>query len=96
MQIDVRALDALAVGCAVLGAGGGGETVTARLALQQAIEQYGPVNLVTLDELADDDLVMPCSIVGAPTVTTEKVPGDRLGQALLEQVELLWADRCRA
>ena len=41
---------------------------------REAIRQYGPVELYTLDELDDDDLIMPVAGMGAPTVLTEKLP----------------------
>ena len=50
--LDSRSLRALARGCAVLGAGGGGDTYLALLQALQAIEDFGPVPLVDLDELA--------------------------------------------
>ena len=48
------ALHALARGCAMLGAGGGGDTYLALLQALQATEDYGPVALVDVDELPDD------------------------------------------
>ena len=67
------ALRALARGCAVLGAGGGGDTYLALLQALQATEDYGPVALVDVDELPDDGLIMPCGRIGAPTVRVEKI-----------------------
>ena len=58
--LDPSSLRALARGCAVLGAGGGGDPYLGLLQALQATEDYGPVPLVDLDELPDDDLIMPC------------------------------------
>src|ERR1700756_1020390 len=66
--LDPESLRALARGCAVLGAGGGGDTYLALLQALQATEYYGPVPLVDLDDLPDDALIMPCGGIGAPTV----------------------------
>ena len=67
MQLDASTLPALARGCAILGAGGGGDTEIGLLASLQAVEDHGPVPLVDLDELPDEALLMPCGGVGAPT-----------------------------
>ncbi len=80
--LDHSSLRAMARGCAVLGAGGGGDTYLSLLQALQAIEDFGPVPLVDLDELPDDSLIMPCGGIGAPTVSIEKIEngdeGDRL------------------
>jgi len=56
MRIGVEHLTALSRGCAVLGTGGGGEVDTSTLIARQALDDHGPVNLVTLDDLPDDGL----------------------------------------
>jgi DUF917 family protein len=81
--IEAADLPALARGCSVLGAGGGGDTQTGVLAVGQAIEQFGPVRVVDLDELPDDGLVIPCGLVGAPMVALEKVGSATEGEQLL-------------
>ena len=62
--LDPDSLRALARGCAVLGAGGGGDTYIALLQALQATEDHGPAPLVDLDELPDDSLIMPCGGIG--------------------------------
>ena len=80
--LEASSLRALARGCAVL-AGGGGDPYIGMMQALQATEDYGPVALVDLDELPDDELVMPCGMIGAPTVSIEKIlngdEGGRLG-----------------
>jgi DUF917 family protein len=87
--LDPDSLRALARGCAVLGAGGGGDTYLALLQALQATEDYGPVPLVDLDELPDDALIMPCGGIGAPTVSIEKIENGNEGRRLREQLEYL-------
>src|SRR6266487_6780213 len=87
--LDPDALRALARGCAVLGAGGGGDTYVALLQALQATEDYGPVPLVDLDELPHDSLIMPCGGIGAPTVSIEKLVNGNEGARLREQLEYL-------
>ena len=87
--LDPDALRALARGCAVLGAGGGGDTHLTLLQALQATEDYGPVPLVDLDELPGDSLIMPCGGIGAPTVSIEKIENGNEGARLREQLEYL-------
>jgi DUF917 family protein len=80
--IDQQNIEDIALGAAVLGTGGGGDPYVGKLMARQAIRQYGPVQLYTLDELDDDDLVVPTAMMGAPTVLNEKMPnGDDLVNA---------------
>lgn len=72
--IDEAVLEDLALGAAVLGTGGGGDPYIGKLMAREAIRQYGPVELYTLDELDDDDLIVPTAMMGAPTVMVEKMP----------------------
>src|SRR5215468_8359840 len=65
--IDQPTLSAYALGCSILGGGGGGDTDTAVCFAAQALLTDGPVRVVTLDDLPDDGLVMPWCFVGAPT-----------------------------
>ena len=67
-------IEHIALGAAVLGTGGGGDPYIGMLMAQQAIRDHGPVELYTLDELADDDLIVPAAMMGAPTVMVEKIP----------------------
>ena len=67
-------IEDIALGAAVLGTGGGGDPYIGMLMARQAIRQYGPVELYSLDELNDDDLIVPTAMMGAPTVMIEKMP----------------------
>lgn len=81
--LGAQEIDDIAVGAAILGSGGGGDPHIGKLMALQAIEQYGPVELVTPDELPPDSLVVPAAMMGAPTVIVEKLPsGDEIGRAL--------------
>ena len=86
----------MARGCAVLGAGGGGGTYVALLQALQATEDFGPVPLVDLDELPDDSLIMPCSGIGASTVSIEKMENGDEGIRLRGQLERLTGRRVAA
>ena len=77
-------LEDLAVGAAVLGSGGGGDPYIGKLMAIQAIREHGPVQLISPDELDDDTLVVPLAMMGAPTVTIEKIPS---GQEIIHAFE---------
>ncbi len=94
--LDPDALRALARGCAVLGAGGGGDTYLALLQALQATEDFGPARLVDVDELPDDALIMPCGGIGAPTVSIEKIENGDEGERLRDHLEYLTGRRVAA
>lgn len=71
----------------MLGAGGGGDSRIGLLAARQACEDHGPVELLDLDDLPDDGLLLPCGLVGAPTVTIEKIVNGDEGERLRDLVE---------
>lgn len=75
-------IEDIAVGAAVLGTGGGGDPFIGKLMTLQAIEEHGPVQLLTIDELPGDSLVVPVAMMGAPTVVVEKIPsGEEIARA---------------
>lgn len=89
-EIGVAELEDIATGGAILGTGGGGDPYVGKLMAQQAIRAHGPVRLVDVDALADDALVVPVCMMGAPTVMTEKLPqGEELVVAFRKLEALL-------
>jgi uncharacterized protein len=75
-------IEDISVGAAILGSGGGGDPHIGKLMALQAIEEFGPVRLVTPDELPPDQLAVPAAMMGAPTVMVEKIPnGQEIGHA---------------
>ena len=82
-MIGVPDLEDIATGGAIMGTGGGGDPYIGKLMAQEAIRRYGPVRLVGVDSMADDALIVPVCMMGAPTVMTEKLPqGDEIVVAL--------------
>src|SRR5215472_5300837 len=94
--LDPDSLRALSRGCAVLGAGGGGDAYVTLLQALQATEDFGPVPLVDLDELPDDALIMPCAGIGATTVILEKFENGDEGARLREHLEFMTGRRVAA
>jgi len=73
-ELNEQAVQYIAVGAAVLGTGGGGDPHIGKLMAMEAIRKYGPVRLLSPEDLEDDALVVPISMIGAPTVMNEKIP----------------------
>ena len=72
--LDLEDVEHLAIGAAVLGTGGGGDPYLGKLMAKQAIKEKGPVQLIDVEEVADDDWVIPTAMMGAPAVLLEKLP----------------------
>lgn len=83
MLITPDILDDLAVGAALLGTGGGGDPYIGKLMAKNALETFGPVDLIDLADVPDAVEVAACGAMGAPTIIIEKLPsGDEIGLAL--------------
>lgn len=70
-------LEDIALGAAVLGTGGGGDPYIGKLMAMHAIREFGPVTLISPEEIDDDCLVAHSAMMGAPTVMIEKLPNGR-------------------
>jgi uncharacterized protein len=76
-------LDALSLGAAVLGTGGGGSPYIGKLRLRQLIQSGREVDVVSLDAVGDDWQVACVGGIGAPVVGIEKIEhGDECTRAL--------------
>ncbi len=81
--ITIEMLDALALGAGYLGSGGGGDTFNERLVARYALEKYGPVKIITVNDLLDTDFIIPVAYAGAPLVGMERIA---TGQEFVECV----------
>jgi DUF917 family protein len=88
-RIEIADVPALARGCAILGTGGGGEVYTGSLILLEALRVFGPVEVVTLEDLDPEGLLLPLGGIGAPTVGVEKLPSGEEGIRLRDHLELI-------
>lgn len=80
--IGKEEIENMAIGAALLGTGGGGDPYIGKLMALQAVEEYGPIQLLDVDEVPDDALIVPTAMIGAPTVMVEKIPnGEEAVQA---------------
>lgn len=73
--LELRDLAALSVGAAILGGGGGGDPYIGRVLAEAAMRKGGPVTMLDVEEVPEDAWVLPTSMMGAPTVMQEKLPG---------------------
>jgi DUF917 family protein len=87
MELAGRTLRDLARGCAILGAGGGGDTDVQLTMARRAVAEHGPVAVVDPCHLDGDGLVMPCGLVGSPTLAAERLPNGDEGRVLRDAVE---------
>jgi len=82
--IDVAYLDNWVVGATLLGTGGGGNPKVGYLMSKQAIEQYGSVELLSIDELPESAVAGSISMMGAPSVSMEKIPNGQEFQVVID------------
>lgn len=89
-EISIEDLDDIAMGAAVLGTGGGGDPYIGKLLARSAMKDHPRVTVLDVDELNDDDLIVPTAMMGAPTVMVEKIPsGDEVITAIRSLGEYL-------
>ena len=96
MQITADLVDDLARGAAILGTGGGGDPYIGGLMLRQALQDGHRVELIDVDSLGDDDFAVPFSIMGAPTVITEKIANGAEMTAALRATERYVGESAKA
>ena len=96
MKIDLTHVEDLARGAAILGTGGGGDPYLGGLMLRQAIRDHGPIDLIDVEALADEDFAVPFAMMGAPTVLVEKIPNGNEMVAALRAMESFRNEKARA
>lgn len=74
--ITIDDLELIATGATVLGTGGGGDPFVGKLMAMQAIQKYGPVPVLKVEDLDDESLVIPVGAIGAPSVSNEKIASE--------------------
>jgi DUF917 family protein len=86
VQLDAGNIEAYALGCAILSAGGGGDPAIGLVMADHAIATNGPVAVVDTADLDPDALVMPCGLIGSPTVAQERIWNGAEGAQLARSV----------
>ncbi|CAH1542593.1 conserved hypothetical protein [Vibrio owensii] len=96
MIINEQMIDDIALGATVLGTGGGGDPYSGALMAKVAIvNAKKPVELIALENIPDEWMTVPSSMIGAPTVSIEKINSrdqmlvafEAMEQALGEQIQ---------
>ena len=85
-KLEIKDIEDIALGAALLGAGGGGDPYIGKLIAIGAIREMGPATLIDPEELADDAQVAAIAMMGAPTVLAEKAIGGNEYRALMDMV----------
>lgn len=73
-KICSKDLTALSLGSVFLATGGGGDPYLPMLLAKQALEEWGPVDLITVADINDNAYIAAIGAVGAPTVSLELLP----------------------
>ena len=58
-KIGLKEIEDIALGAALLGAGGGGDPYIGKLVAIGAIQECGEVTMLSVDEVPDDALIVP-------------------------------------
>jgi DUF917 family protein len=89
-------VDYIALGAGVLGTGGGGNPYLGKLMVQRAIDQGARIAIMQPDAVADDDLLISVSNMGAPTVSNEKLPSGDESSIAFRALERFLGERATA
>eukprot|EP01136_Pigoraptor_vietnamica_P025238 Opistho-1_new@79024 len=73
--LSANDVEAIAIGCGILGTGGGGSVHTGRSRALRSLAEGRTIRVRGLNALSDDARVFPLGFMGAPTVLSEKCPG---------------------
>jgi DUF917 family protein len=86
-HISEQHLDALALGFAILGSGGGSNPAFGKKLAQNMLSEHGVVRIISAEDLADDALIVPVSFMGAPLIGNVTKPTGREFLVLLSHLE---------
>lgn len=94
--IGIQEIEDIALGAALLGAGGGGDPYVGKLVAMGAVKECGPMTLLDPEEVPDDALLVPIAMMGAPTVLGEKGIGGGEYQTLYNMVSQFFGKKIYA
>ena len=72
-SVNYDELDAIEIGAAILGTGGGGNPYIGKLRCREELKKGNKIDVIPLSELKDDSLVVSLGGIGAPVVGIEKM-----------------------
>ncbi|MEZ5812874.1 MAG: DUF917 domain-containing protein [Rhizobiaceae bacterium] len=80
-------IEALEIGSAILGTGGGGNPYIGKLRARQALREGYPMRLISLEDLDDDAKVISLGGIGAPLISHERIKEGREGLRCVRALE---------
>jgi uncharacterized protein len=96
LRLDETNLPAFARGCGVLAAGGAGDVELGLLMARVAVREHGPVPVIALDDLPAGAFVLPCGMIGAPSLAGERIFSGDEGRLLCAEMERMFESRVDA
>lgn len=87
-HVSAEDVPALAAGAAIFGTGGGGAVYAAERIVERTLREHGPVELISVEDLTEDDAVIMMSGIGAPTVGIEMLSSSAQAETLLREAEI--------
>ncbi len=80
-------IEDFALGGGLFGCGGGGDTYIGKLMMQHEMQDGKGIQLLSMDDVPDDEIVVLTAVVGAPSVFLEKLPNGGEDRKIVELVE---------
>lgn len=80
-------IEALEIGAAILGTGGGGNPYIGKLRARQALRDGQTMRIMPLEDLADDARVVSLGGIGAPLISFERIKEGREGLRCVRALE---------
>lgn len=85
--LDERDIEALEVGAAIMGTGGGGNPYIGKLRAREALRNGYKLAILPLDKIADDARVVSLGGIGAPLVAHERIKDGSEGLRCIRALE---------
>jgi uncharacterized protein len=95
-SVTIKDVEAMVLGATILGSGGGGDSKYNKLFLMRQLELLGSVPLISYNDLAEDDIILPVSAIGAPLVSKERLTNGCELKAIVDQAIRFFGKKPRA
>ncbi|KAK4684534.1 uncharacterized protein P7C73_g5641, partial [Tremellales sp. Uapishka_1] len=86
----------IAIGCYILGCGGGGSPYSKFLAIREMLREGATVKVIDLCDIAQDGMVIWGGGIGSPEVSQERLVNEEYNEAVAELMKFLRMDSCAA
>jgi DUF917 family protein len=83
----------LSQGAALLGSGGGGDTDILKPLVLEQLNKFGPIAIISVEELSDNACIIPLAFIGSPAVTKARGADPVIFTKLLEAIKRDYPDR---